>query len=399
MRGTETITWNIFGSSLLTATDFELIDANAHLSVAQFALKFSGRKELVELFDCYQRAPKKYPTWHGSGLMYTRTALEQSSGEAAALFKASLLGGGLLIDLTGGLGIDTFAFSRRFKEVLHIELDTALSDIARHNHAVMGADNVRHILGDATLLLPGLPSADAAFIDPSRRDAKGRLVRLQDCEPDLTTLAPQLLERIPTVLAKLSPLFDLHEIPRQLPNVADIHVVSVAGEVKEILVRLSAGFTGEPAVHAVGLSANGAQKFMVEGPLSRHETGPVNAPMRCLVCAPKGPGAGGVVLLPDAAVLKAGLSRQALSAAAASSVDAHGLFGLAPQSPLHFPGRVLPLRWMAEWKPKDLAKRLKQEGIRGAQILTKGVEKREPEILKDLGLVHGDDAWIVVGAI
>jgi hypothetical protein len=54
---------------------------------------------------------------------------------------------------------------------------------------------------------------------------------------------------------------------------------------------------------------------------------------------------------------------------------------------------------MADWKPKDLAKRLKQENIRGAQILTKGVEKREPEILKDLGLVHGDDAWIVVGAI
>lgn len=398
MRGTATIIWNIFGSFLLTPTDFELIDANAHLSVAQFALKFSGRKELVELFDCYQRAPKKYPTWHGSGLMYTRTALEQSSGEAAALFKASLLGGGLLIDLTGGLGIDTFAFSRRFKYVLHIERDNTLSDIARHNHAVMGADNVRHILGDATLLLPGLPSADAAFIDPSRRDGKSRLVRLQDCEPDLTTLAPALLQRIPTVLAKLSPLFDLHEIPRQLPHVSDIHVVSVAGEVKEILVRLSAGFTGEPTVHAVGLSTNGAQKFMVEGPLMRQEPGTGRATLQCLVCAPKGPGAGGVVLLPDAAVLKAGLSRQALSAAA-SSVDAHGLFGLAPQSPLQFPGRVLPLRWMAEWKPKDLAKRLKSEGIRGAQILTKGVEKREPEILKDLGLVHGDNAWIVVGAI
>lgn len=382
-----------------TPSDFDLIEANSHLTVAQFALKFGARKELVDLFDCYQRAPKKYPTWHGSGLLYTKTALEQSSGEAAALYKASLLGGGLLIDLTGGLGIDTFAFSRRFKEVLHIERDAALSDIARHNHVVMGADNVRHILGDATLLLPGLPSADAAFIDPSRRDTRGRLVRLQDCEPDLTTLAPQLLARIPTVLAKLSPLFDLHEIPRQLPNVSDIHVVSVAGEVKEILVRLSAGFTGEPAVRAVGLLANGAQKFMIEGPLTRHDTGPANASLRCLVCAPKGPGAGGFVLLPDASVLKAGLSRQALAAAGATTVDTHGLFGLAPLAPLHFPGRVLPLRWMSDWKPKELAKRLKQEGIRGAQILTKGVEKREPDILKDLGLVHGDDAWIVVGSI
>ena len=382
-----------------TPSDFELLEANSHLTVAQFALKFGGRKDLVELFDCYQRAPKKYPTWHGSGLLYTRTALEQSSGEAAALFKASLLGGGLLIDLTGGLGIDTFAFSRRFKDVLHIERDAALSDIARHNHRVMGADNVRYLLGDATVLLPGLPSADAAFVDPSRRDAKGRLVRLQDCEPDLTTLAPALLERIPTVLAKLSPLFDLHEIPRQLSHVADIHVVSVAGEVKEILVRMVRGFAGEPTVHAVGLSANGAQKFMVSGPLQRSEPGAGSARLQALVCAPKGQGAGGVVLLPDAAVLKAGLSRQVLSAAGASPIDAHGLFGLAPQTRLQFPGRALPLRWMSEWKPKDLAKRLKQEGVRGAQILTKGVEKKEPDILKDLGLVHGDDAWIVVGLI
>lgn len=384
---------------MVTPTDFELILANQRLSVAQFALKVGGRRDLIELFDCYQRAPKKYPTWHGSGLIYTRTALEQSSGEAAALFKASLLGGGLLIDLTGGLGIDTFAFSRRFKEVLHIERDAALSDIARHNHQVMGADNVRYLLGDATLLLGGLPSADAAFVDPSRRDAKSRLVRLQDCEPDLTTLAPLLLERISTVLAKLSPLFDLHEIPRQLPNVADIHVVSVSGEVKEILVTMRANYSDNPRIHAVGLLPNGTQKFIISGISAQRESPPGTKSIRLFVCDPATKNSGHHVLLPDAAVLKAGLSAQVLRTAGVTQTDIHHLFGLVENAPLGFPGRSLPLIWHSDYKPRDLAKRLKSEGIRSAQILTKGVEIREPDILKDLGLTHGDDAWIVVGAI
>ncbi len=379
--------------------DFDQIDAHQSLTAAAFALKFPGRKELAELFDCYQRAPKKYPTWHGRGLVYTRTALEQSSGEAAALFKASLISGGQLIDLTGGLGIDTFAFSRRFSNVLHIERDEALSAIARHNHRVMGANNVSYLLADATHVLDSLPPADAAFIDPSRRIGKGRAIRLQDCEPDLSTFAPLLLQRFPTVLAKLSPLFDLAEIPKQLPNVSDIHVVSVAGEVKEIIVRMRAKHQAHPVHHAVGLLPNGAQKFLLSGSPDPSPSANTGSQLACFVCDAKSITAIKFVLLPDAAVLKSGLSMQVLQEAKAERIDAHSLMGIAASHPVQFAGRVLPMRWEATWKPKDLAKRLKAEGIRSAQILTKGVENKEPDILKDLGLKHGNDAWIVLAKI
>lgn len=379
--------------------DFDRIEMHRHLTAAAFALKFPGRNELAELFDCYQRAPKKYPTWHGSGLVYTRTALEQSSGEAAALFKASLISGGQLIDLTGGLGIDTFAFSRRFSNVLHIERDDALQAIARHNHNIMGADNVSYLLADATHVLDTLPPADAAFIDPSRRIGKGRAIRLQDCEPDLSTFAPELLQRFPTVLAKLSPLFDLAEIPKQIPNVRDIHVVSVAGEVKEILVLMRAGHEGTPMHHAVGLLPNGAQKFVLSGWPEPSPSTNKNAALTCFVCDAKSSTASEFVLLPDASVLKAGLSFSVLQDAMTQRTDIHSLMGIAASHPAQFAGRVLPLRWEAAWKPKELAKRLKTEGIRGAQIITKGVENKEPDILKDLGLKHGNDAWIVVSKI
>ncbi len=386
-------------NALFTREDFERINAHQTLTAAAFALKFPGRKDLAELFDCYQRAPKKYPTWHGSGLIYTRTALEQSSGEAAALFKASLISGGQLIDLTGGLGIDTFAFSRRFSDVLHIERDDALQAIARHNHSVMGANNVSYLLADATHVLDTLPPADAAFIDPSRRIGKGRAIRLQDCEPDLSTFAPELLQRFPTVLAKLSPLFDLAEIPKQLPNVRDIYVVSVAGEVKEILVLMHAGHNESPIHHAVGLLPNGAQKFVLSGSSDPSTSSNSGHQLTCLVCDSKSIAASEFVLLPDAAVLKSGLSMQVLQEAKSERTDIHSLMGMAASHPVQFPGRVLPLRWEAPWKPKDLAKRLKAEGIRTAQIITKGVENKEPDILKDLGLKHGNDAWIVLAKL
>jgi hypothetical protein len=116
-----------------------------------------------------------------------------------------------------------------------------------------------------------------------------------------------------------------------------------------------------------------------------------------LVCDPKPfETSGAVVLLPDAAVIKAGLSGTVLRRSLAARIDAHELCGIAPRAPIPFPGRILWLRFEAPYKPKDLAARLRTAGVRRAQILPKGVRRDEAEILKDLGLAHGDQAWVVV---
>lgn len=384
---------------MFSAEDFERIDAHASLSPAQFALKHPGRPDLAELFDCYQRAPKKYPTWHGSGLVYTRLSLEQSSGEAAAQYKASLLPHGeRLIDMTGGLGIDTFAFSQRYEEVVHIELDERISAIAAHNHTVMGADKVRHITGDSLALLHGLPGATAIYIDPSRRPGGKRAIRIQDAEPDLTRIAPDLLAHAPVVMAKLSPMTDLADIRRHLPDVADIHVVSVSGEVKEILVLMRRDHADEAMVHAAGLSPDGTVRFRIDGPAEPGDYGSGPASVTAFICEAKHTSgmAGPYLLLPDAAVVKAGLARNVLMKAGARRMDARALTGVADVAPNPFPGRVLPIRLTAPYKPKELSRQLRSMGIRGAQILPKGVKHNESEILKDLGLAHGDDAWVVI---
>lgn len=382
---------------MFTPDDFIRIEADPSLTPAQFALRNPGRPDLAELFDCYQRAPKKYPTWHGAGLVYTRLALEQSSGEAAAQYKASTLPRGTrLIDMTGGLGIDTFAFSKAFGEVVHIERDARLSAIAAHNHRVMGADNVRHITGDSMEWLRGMDTADAIYIDPSRRTGGTRAIRIQDADPDLTRVMPDLLAHSPVVMAKLSPMTDLADIRRHLPSVADIHVVSVSGEVKEILAVCRRDAAGEPGIHAAGLSPDGTVRFRLDGPAEAQDRVGETPKPRILVCDPKPAStAGAVVLLPDAAVIKAGLSVAALRRGGAARIDANGLCGIAPEPPHPFPGRALHLRFEAPYKPKDLSARLRTAGVRRAQVLPKGVRYDEAEILKDLGLAHGDQVWVV----
>ncbi len=376
--------------------DFQLISSHLHLSPAEFALRFPGKRAEAELLDCYRRAPAKYPTWHGEGLLYTRLALEQSSGEAAARWKADYLGNGKrLIDLTGGLGIDTFAFSQRFAEVWHVERDPAVTDMARHNHRVMGCEGIRYLTGSAEDVLDRLPDADAVYLDPSRRPGGARTLRLSAYEPDPVALVPRLLDRWPEVLLKVSPMTDPAEAARLLPGLDDVVAVSVAGEVKELLLRLRRGRAGAPGYRAVGLRPDGARLFerVAAGPPPARQAPPADAPMAVLVSGTAA--SDRYILLPDAALRKLGLGADELHAAGAEVMDPTGGVGLAAAAPAGFAGRVLPLRYRLPWKPKEVAKRLKTDGIRAVQVLPKGVPLGEAEVLKTLGLRHGDDAWLV----
>ena len=149
------------------------------------------------------------------------------------------------MDLTGGLGVDAWAFSSVAAEVLYNEMDPTLCEAVRHNFGILGVSSavfrcaevrpgtVREILGD---FQPSL-----LYLDPARRSATGRKVLLlEDCSPDLAALQDELLSICPHVLVKISPMADITLLRRRLPSVSEIHVVSVDGECKELLLHLDA---------------------------------------------------------------------------------------------------------------------------------------------------------------
>ena len=163
---------------------------------------------------------------------------------------------GRIADLTGGLGVDSWAFSELFEEVLYNEADEKLCQAARHNFAALGLSNIsvqhgRVEPGKVQELLGGF-RPDILYLDPARRSDDGRKVfLLEDCRPDVAALLPELLEAAPALLLKLSPMADISLLCRQLPHVKAVHVVASGGECKELLLLIVRGYEGGYTLTAV----------------------------------------------------------------------------------------------------------------------------------------------------
>ncbi|MDR2118544.1 MAG: class I SAM-dependent methyltransferase [Tannerellaceae bacterium] len=221
----------------------------------------------VEQIDCRRRIRDKLPSWYANDeLIFPAViAAEQCSSEQTALYRQRLVDASAHVcDLTGGLGIDSFFFSRKVKQVTYIERMGKYCDAARQNFARLGAYHIDVREGDAAALLPGLPSSvDVFYIDPARRGSGGkRLFALRECEPDLTVLLPSLLQRAPKVIAKLSPMADLRQTLSLLPGTTEVHVLSVRNDCKELLFVIERkAFAGPPPVHCIHFTGEREESF------------------------------------------------------------------------------------------------------------------------------------------
>ncbi|MDR2809556.1 MAG: class I SAM-dependent methyltransferase [Tannerellaceae bacterium] len=221
----------------------------------------------VEQISARRQIRDKLPSWHNNDNLIFPAAIaaEQCSSEQTAVYKQRLVNESEHVcDLTGGLGIDSFFFSRKVKKVTYIERLGKYCDAARQNFAQLGAGNINVQEGDAAALLPDLPpSIDVFYIDPARRSRGGkRLFALRECEPDLTLLLPSLLQRAPRVIAKLSPMADLRQTLSLLPGTTEIHVLSIRNDCKELLFVVEREpFAGPLPVHCIHFTGEKEESF------------------------------------------------------------------------------------------------------------------------------------------
>ena len=208
---------------------------------------------VVDQLKSRRQIKDKLPSWYQNDRLVfpAKIAAEQCSSEQTALYKQRLVDPQAHVcDLTGGLGIDSYFFSRKVQQVTYIERFPAYCEAAIHNFKVLEADNVTVLNGDSTELLAEI---DVFYIDPARRgEGNKRVFALQDCEPDLTKLVPVLFSHAPRVIAKLSPMADIRMTLDLLPGVTDIQVLSVKNECKELLFVLERGSrNGNPRICCV----------------------------------------------------------------------------------------------------------------------------------------------------
>jgi hypothetical protein len=188
-----------------------------------------------------QKIQHKIPSWYQPGMDFPLAiSLEQASSETTARFKGGLFSGKKMVDLTGGLGVDSFFFAQQFESLIYVEQNVELLAAAQHNFAQLGVTNVHFKQSSAEdFLEKTTESFNLIYLDPARRDErKGKVFQLADCSPDVLKIKELMLKKSPHVLLKTAPLLDLKLAASQLGQVSKIWVVASDGDCREVLYLL-----------------------------------------------------------------------------------------------------------------------------------------------------------------
>ena len=226
---------------------WQYIAAHSEDDVARLALHPSKDPQVdmavaLQQIAGRQKAKEKLPEWYAKeGLLYPKkVSMEQCSSSQTAEYKASLVEGDSFADFSGGFGVDTVSLARKFDKGWYVEPQEELCELFQHNCKVLDINNVNIVNGTMEDNLAAIGSVDTIYLDPSRRDTHGRrVVSLADCTPNLPEWKSALLERCNTLMVKLSPMIDIFQTLRDLPETYAVHVVAVEGECKEVVFLLS----------------------------------------------------------------------------------------------------------------------------------------------------------------
>ena len=290
-----------------------------------------------------------------------------------------------MTDLTGGFGVDFSFTSCAFAAATYVERNEQLCHIVEHNLPLLGLDNATVVCADAVEYLSTVEPQTMLFLDPARRDEHGaKTVMLADCTPDVVQLLPQLLEKSRFTMLKLSPMLDWHKAVDDLHGtVREVHIVSVGGECKELLLVLSTVVESELKVYCADLStASDTSSLFVYTPGS---SAPV-AKSKIKTQNSK------FVHEPNASIMKAGCFDELAAAYGVSPVSRNSHLFLSDEPVEGFPGRSFVVERVTTMNKGELRKAL--VGIEKANIATRNFPLSVAELRKRLKIKDGGDVYI-----
>ena len=225
----------------------EFISKNLDIDIFQLILKQPvfpevSNKEIAEQITSKLKSKKKLPSWFGTKNIYfpNKINIEQTSSELTAEFKSSIIAGDRMIDCTGGFGVDSYYFSKKFKSLIYIERDQSLYNITKLNSDKLGVTNTIHLNEDGLQYVKNIKTEfDLLYIDPSRRNLKNKKVHfLSECTSVIDSSLIKALSKFKTILIKCSPIIDIKKTIDDLETVIEIYIIGINNEVKEILFKL-----------------------------------------------------------------------------------------------------------------------------------------------------------------
>ncbi|MGB1268605.1 MAG: THUMP-like domain-containing protein [Flavobacteriaceae bacterium] len=338
-----------------------------------------SHNELAEQIEARNKCEKKLPHWYKTNEIYypNKLNIEQTSSEKTASYKAEIVSGKRLIDLTGGFGIDCFYFSKKIDEITHCEINTRLSEIVKHNYSKLNCNNITTIASDGiSYLIDSSNTYDWIYIDPSRRhDLKGKVFLLNDCLPNVPEHLNTLFNKAKNILIKTSPLLDIKNGVRELQHVKEIHIVAVKNDVKELLFILEHSYEGAICIKTTNIVNDSRESFQFNA--FNELSADYDYPKKYLY-------------EPNSAILKSG---------GFSEIAIHyKLFKLQQHSHLYtseelkeFPGRTFKIIETIPYNKNKLKKRFKNLK---ANITTRNFPKTVAILRKELQLKDGGDTYL-----
>ena len=325
-----------------------------------------------------------------------------------------------MTDLTGGFGVDFSFTSCAFASATYLERNAQLCSMVEHNLPLLGIDNAKVVCADAVDYLSTLDMQTMIFLDPARRDQHGaKTVMLADCTPDVVQLLPQLLKKSRFTMLKLSPMLDWHKAVEDLQGmVREVHIVSVGGECKELLLVLSEEMESELKVFCADLEAGGGfggssrssgsscSSLSSEPSFPRTPSSP-SAPSSpshasLFVYAPSASSPAPNSKLktqnskflhePNASIMKAGCFDELAAAYGVSPVSRNSHLFLSAEPVDGFPGRSFSIERVTTLNKRELRQAL--AGIEKANIATRNFPLSVAELRKRLKLKDGGDVYI-----
>ena len=370
---------------LLNIVVQEFIDSNLNSDISSLLLKgidFEGiySKEIIEQIEAKKRSEKKLPTWFQSPNIYypNKLNIEQTSSEITANYKASLVSGNLLIDLTGGFGVDAYYFSKRVENVTHCEINTNLSMLVKHNYESLNVGNIKCLNENGIEALKGIDKTfDWIYLDPSRRDdTKKKVFLLSDCIPNVKTFQGLFLKYAKHIMIKTSPLLDIKATLSDLKDVKELHIVAVNNEVKELLWILERDCNSEFKIKTVNISKSEQQEFEFNFEDEANTQANYNLPLTYLY-------------EPNTAVLKSGAFNVVSTLLNIPKLHKHSHL-YTSKNLIKFPGRRFKIKKIIPFNKKVFAK----EAIKKANVTTRNFPLSVGDLRKKLKIKDGGDSYL-----
>lgn len=363
----------------------DFINNNLTTDIVSVLLKKStfdtiSSKQLAEQIEAKKKCEFKLPSWYKTKKIYypNKLNIEQCSSEITAEYKAQIVEGKSLVDLTGGFGVDSFYFSKKIEQVFHCEINEKLSKIAAHNFDVLGVKNTTVIPFNGLDFLENSNAVyDWIYLDPSRRSTSQRKVfLLSDYTPDIMEHLELLFKKSNNILLKTSPLLDISSGLKQLKNVKEIHIVAVNNEVKELLWMLQGGFMNEVKVKTINLKKGLKETYDFTWSEEKRTSSSFTEPQNFLY-------------EPNAAILKAGAFKLVAKDFKVGKLDLHSHLYTSEEL-VQFPGRSFKIEKIIDFNKKELKKLTDTK----ANITVRNFPENVENIRKRFKIKDGGDDYL-----